>query len=45
MFASERARRRLQMCEDCRVVDAVQDSEAMQAGLVLQPRDIADKEQ
>ena len=29
MFASERARRRLQMCEDCRVVDAVQDAEAM----------------
>ena len=45
MFASERARRRLQMCEDCRVVDAVQDSEAMQAGLVLQTRDTADKEQ
>ncbi len=33
MFQSERARRRLQMCEDCRVVDAVQDAEAMQAGL------------
>ncbi|MCG6967133.1 MAG: 4Fe-4S binding protein [Chromatiaceae bacterium] len=33
MFQSERARRRLQMCEDCRVVDAVQDSEAMQAGV------------
>ena len=33
MFQSERARRRLQMCEDCRVVDAVQDAEAMQSGL------------
>jgi Fe-S-cluster-containing hydrogenase component 2 len=33
MFQSDRAKRRLQMCEDCRVVDAVQDSEAMQAGL------------
>jgi Pyruvate/2-oxoacid:ferredoxin oxidoreductase delta subunit len=33
MFQSERARRRLQMCEDCRVVDAVQDTEVMQAGL------------
>lgn len=36
MFSSERARRRLQMCEDCRVVDAVQDADAMQAGLKLQ---------
>lgn len=33
MFQSDRALRRLQMCEDCRVVDAVQDAEAMQAGL------------
>ena len=33
MFQNERARQRLQMCEDCRVVDAVQDTEAMQAGL------------
>lgn len=33
MFQSERARRRLQMCEDCRVVDAVQDAEAMQSGV------------
>lgn len=33
MFQTGRARRRLQMCEDCRVVDAVQDTEAMQAGL------------
>lgn len=30
MFKTERARRRLQMCEDCRVADAVQDDEAMQ---------------
>ncbi|MGB5776121.1 MAG: 4Fe-4S binding protein, partial [Sedimenticolaceae bacterium] len=33
MFQTDRARRRLQMCEDCRVVDAVQDSEAMQSGI------------
>ena len=33
MFQTERARRRLKMCEDCRVVDAVQDTEAMQSGL------------
>lgn len=33
MFQTERSRRRLQMCEDCRVVDAVQDTEAMQGGL------------
>lgn len=31
MFQSDRARRRLQMCEDCRVVDAVQDTDAMLA--------------
>lgn len=37
MFQSERARRRLQMCEDCRVIDAVQDSEAMQDGLFANP--------
>jgi ferredoxin len=37
MFQSDRARRRLQMCEDCRVVDAVQDTEAMQSGLALGP--------
>lgn len=36
MFQSDRARRRLQMCEDCRVVDAVQDKDAMQSGLTLQ---------
>lgn len=29
MFKSERARRRLLMCEDCRVVDVVQDDEMM----------------
>jgi ferredoxin len=29
MFRSERARRRLMMCEDCRVLDAVQDADAM----------------
>jgi len=33
MFQTDRARRRLQMCEDCRVVDAVQDTDAMQSGL------------
>lgn len=33
MFQTDRARQRLQMCEDCRVVDAVQDTEAMQAGV------------
>ncbi len=37
MFQTDRARRRLQMCEDCRVVDAVQDAEAMQAGLFAEP--------
>ncbi len=29
MFASERARRRLKMCDNCRVVDVVQDDDAM----------------
>jgi len=29
MFASERARERLKMCEDCRVVDMMQDPDAM----------------
>lgn len=33
MFQTERARQRLKMCEDCRVVDAIQDTEAMQSGL------------
>lgn len=37
MFRSERAKRRLQMCEDCRVVDAVQDPEAMTGGLGMKP--------
>ncbi len=41
MFASDRARRRLQMCEDCRVVDAVQDDDAMQSGITLPPRNPA----
>lgn len=31
MFKSERAKQRLMMCEDCRVVDVVQDDEAMQS--------------
>ena len=29
MFQNERAQQRLKMCEDCRVVDIVQDEEAM----------------
>lgn len=29
MFQSERARNRLRMCEDCRVIDIVQDEDAM----------------
>ncbi|GJL80383.1 MAG: (Fe-S)-binding protein [marine bacterium B5-7] len=29
MFATERARRRLKMCDDCRVMDVVQDDQAM----------------
>lgn len=29
MFQDERAKKRLMMCEDCRVVDAIQDEEAM----------------
>ncbi|MET0065915.1 MAG: 4Fe-4S binding protein [Candidatus Thiodiazotropha sp.] len=33
MFQSERARRRLTLCEDCRVVDIVQDPEAMVRGI------------
>ncbi|MEJ2403462.1 MAG: 4Fe-4S binding protein [Candidatus Thiodiazotropha sp.] len=33
MFQSERGRRRLTLCEDCRVIDIVQDQEAMQGGL------------
>ena len=38
MFQSDRARQRLQMCEDCRVIDAVQDAEAMQSGLLFGTR-------
>ena len=30
MYADDRSRRRLMMCEDCRVVDVVQDQEALQ---------------
>ena len=30
MFEDERAKRRLMMCEDCRVVDAIQDPKAME---------------
>ena len=33
MFQDERAKRRLMMCEDCRVVDVVQDPQAMEQGL------------
>lgn len=32
MFQNERARQRLMMCDDCRVVDIVQDPDAMQQG-------------
>ena len=38
MFQNERAKRRLLMCDDCRVVDIVQDPEAMQQGFVAQRR-------
>ena len=31
MFKSERAKQRLMMCEDCRVVDVVQDEDAMRS--------------
>lgn len=33
MFQDERMRRRLTMCEDCRVIDIVQDQEAMNGGV------------
>jgi ferredoxin len=33
MYQSERSRQRLKMCEDCRVVDAMQDPEAMEASM------------
>ena len=36
MFQDERAKRRLMMCEDCRVGDVVQDPEAMQQGFDTQ---------
>ena len=32
MFQNERARRRLKMCDDCRVIDIAQDPDAMQQG-------------
>lgn len=38
MYQDERAKRRLMMCEDCRVVDVIQDPEAMEKGLVNPPR-------
>ena len=34
MFQTERARRRLQMCEDCRVLDIADDEEAQLGGLL-----------
>ena len=43
MFQSDRAKNRLKMCEDCRVVDAVQDSDAMQASLGKQTTYSPDK--
>ena len=33
MFQSERAKRRLMLCDDCRVADVVQDPEAMSQGI------------
>ena len=33
MFQNERARRRLTLCEECRVIDIVQDEEAMNLGV------------
>ncbi|MGD8908538.1 MAG: 4Fe-4S binding protein [Chromatiales bacterium] len=38
MFQSERSRRRLTLCENCRVVDIVQDEQAMKGGLDEQIR-------
>ncbi len=35
MFRDERAKRRLMMCEDCRVADIAQDPDAMAAGMRL----------
>jgi ferredoxin len=34
MYRDDRARQRLMMCEDCRVVDVVQDQEAMRKGQI-----------
>jgi len=39
MFQSERSKQRLKMCEDCRVVDAVQDANVMQVSLVTRGQD------
>ncbi|MCP3869846.1 MAG: 4Fe-4S ferredoxin [Gammaproteobacteria bacterium] len=36
MFQDDRSRQRLMMCEDCRVVDVVQDQEAMRDGQLPQ---------
>lgn len=33
MYQSERSRQRLKMCEDCRVIDVMQDSEAMESSV------------
>jgi ferredoxin len=38
MFQNERAKRRLMMCEDCRIVDIAQDPEAMQQGFMAPNR-------
>lgn len=38
MFQTERAKRRLMMCEDCRVVDVVQDPDAMEQGFTAPRR-------
>ncbi|OOY99291.1 4Fe-4S binding protein [Solemya velum gill symbiont] len=35
IFQSERAIKRLQMCEECRVVDAIQDQDAIDAGIAI----------
>jgi ferredoxin len=38
MFQTEQARRRLTLCEECRVIDIVQDEEAMNVGINKQIR-------
>jgi ferredoxin len=38
MFQDERAKRRLMMCEDCRVADIVQDPQALTQGFETPPR-------